>query len=114
MPDNLIRIGELEVRASDGLVVAGGRTVTLSVREFAVLLALARRAGTIVRREDLYELAWGGPMRAGDRSVDVYVRKLRVKLADAVPAWRFIHTHIGFGYRLEPELSLPFHKRVTR
>jgi DNA-binding response OmpR family regulator len=42
-------------------------------------------------------------MRRGDRSVDVYVRKLRVKLELALPGWRFIHTHTGFGYRLAPE-----------
>jgi DNA-binding response OmpR family regulator len=42
-------------------------------------------------------------MRRGDRSVDVYIRKLRVKLDDALPEWRFIHTHFGFGYRLAAE-----------
>jgi DNA-binding response OmpR family regulator len=35
--------------------------------------------------------------------VDVYVRKLRVKLEEALPSWRFIHTHFGFGYRLAAE-----------
>jgi DNA-binding response OmpR family regulator len=46
---------------------------------------------------------WGREMRAGDRSVDVYVRKLRVKLEQALPGWRYIHTHFGLGYRLAPE-----------
>lgn len=54
-------------------------------------------------REELFRLVWGRDMRAGDRSVDVYVRKLRVKLQDALPSWRFIHTHFGFGYRLTAE-----------
>jgi Transcriptional regulatory protein, C terminal len=45
----------------------------------------------------------GGATPRGDRSVDVYVRKLRVKLEQALPAWRFIHTHFGFGYRLAAE-----------
>jgi hypothetical protein len=39
-------------------------------------------------------------MRVRDRSVDVYVRKLRVKLEAALPGWSFIHTHFGLGYRL--------------
>jgi DNA-binding response OmpR family regulator len=56
-------------------------------------------------REDLFHLAWGREMRPGDRSVDVYVRRLRVKLEQAMPGWRFIHTHFGFGYRLAPERS---------
>lgn len=111
--DDVIIVGDLEIRARDGLLVAGGRTVTLSVREFELLVALARQAGRIVRREVLYALVWGGDLRAGDRSIDVYVRKLRVKLELALPQWRFIHTHVGFGYRLEPELSQPFHMTDT-
>lgn len=107
--EDIIRVGELEIRTHDGLLVAGGHTVTLSVREFELLVALARQPGRIVRREALFELVWGGELRAGDRSIDVYVRKLRVKLEQALPQWRFIHTHVGFGYRLEPELSQALH-----
>ena len=105
MTGEVLRVGELEIRARDGLVVAGGRTITLSVREFELLVALARRASRIVRRDDLYRFVWGGQLRDGDRSIDVYVHKLRVKLETALPEWRFIHTHVGFGYRLEPELA---------
>jgi DNA-binding winged helix-turn-helix (wHTH) protein len=39
----------------------------------------------------------------GDRSVDVFVRKLRQKLERASPGWRYIHTHFGIGYRFAPE-----------
>ena len=109
----VFQIGDLEIRADDGLVVAGGRTLTLSVREFELLVALARRPRRIVRREDLYRLVWGGELREGDRSIDVYIHKLRVKLEDALPEWSFIHTHVGFGYRLEPELSQAFHTADT-
>jgi DNA-binding response OmpR family regulator len=52
-------------------------------------------------------------MRPGDRSVDVYVRKLRVKLEDALPDWSFIHTHFGFGYRFHREPSQLFHTGAT-
>ena len=48
---------------------------------------------------------WGGELRPGDRSVDVYVSKLRGKLEAALPDRRFIHTHQGFGYRFQPEPS---------
>ena len=48
---------------------------------------------------------WGGELRPGDRSVDVYVSKLRSKLEAALPDRRFIHTHPGFGYRFQPEPS---------
>jgi DNA-binding response OmpR family regulator len=101
--DDVLRCGELEVRPTEGLVLAEGRTLTLSVREFGLLVALMRRSGHIVRREELYHLVWGAPLRAGDRSIDVYVHKLRAKLEEAVPDRMFIHTHVGFGYRLSPE-----------
>ena len=46
--------------------------------------------------------------------MDVYVRKLRHKLELALPEWRFIHTHFGFGYRFHPEPSQLFHTPATR
>jgi DNA-binding response OmpR family regulator len=97
-----VRVGELEIRPGEGLVLADGRALVLSVREFDLLVALASNAGRVVSREDLYRLAWGRPLRRGDRSCDVYVHKLRAKLEHALPQRRFIHTHVGFGYRLDP------------
>jgi DNA-binding response OmpR family regulator len=98
-----LHAGELEIRLGEGLVLATGRALTLSVREFELLVALAHRAGAIVTREELYVAVWGCEMRAGDRSVDVYVSKLRGKLEEAMPDRRFIHTHPGFGYRFQPQ-----------
>jgi DNA-binding response OmpR family regulator len=95
--------GELEIRLGEGLVLATGRALTLSVREFELLAAMARRAGAIVTRDELYTEVWGGKLRPGDRSVDVYVSKLRGKLETAMPDRRFIHTHPGFGYRFQPQ-----------
>jgi DNA-binding response OmpR family regulator len=106
----VLRAGDLEVRPADHLALMNGRALSLSVRELELLAALVRRKGRIVPREELYETVWGASLRAQDRSVDVYVHKLRSKLARAVPECRFIHTHFGFGYRFEPELSHPFHK----
>jgi DNA-binding response OmpR family regulator len=94
--------GPLQIVAAERLARANGRALMLSARELRLLTELARRQDHIVRREDLFALVWGKEMRPRDRSVDVYVRKLRVKLGAALPGWRFIHTHFGFGYRLAP------------
>jgi DNA-binding response OmpR family regulator len=113
-PMEVLVAGELEIRPSEHLARARGRTLSLSVRELELLAALARREGRIVAREELYETVWGAPLRGADRSVDVYVHKLRTKLAAALPEWGFIHTHFGFGYRFQPEPSHPFHRSETR
>jgi DNA-binding response OmpR family regulator len=78
------------------------------MREFQLLVAMVDRAGGIVRRDELCHAVWGRELRPGDRSVDVYVSKLRAKLEAAAPGRRFIHTHPGFGYRFQPQLSREF------
>lgn len=98
-----IHHGDLEIRPEEHLALAKGRVLTLFARELELLAVLADRAGRVITREALYEAAWGGTLRHDDRSVDVYVHKLRAKLAAALPEWRFIHTHFGFGYRFSPE-----------
>lgn len=96
----LLSLGDLEVFPDAGLARVAGRPLMLSVREFGVLVALLRRAGHVVSREELYGEVWGEPLRPDDRSVDVYVHKLRVKLDAVAPGHRLIHTHFGFGYRI--------------
>jgi DNA-binding response OmpR family regulator len=102
-----LRAGALEVRPADHLALLDGTAMTLSIRELELLAALVRQQGRIVSREELYATVWGAELRERDRSVDVYVHKLRTKLERAMPGCRFIHTHFGFGYRLEPDASAP-------
>ena len=92
-------IGPLEIRPAEFSALLDGERLALTVRELELLTALAERHDRIVSREELYRHVWGEPYRKSDRSVDVYVGKLRQKLEDAVPGRRFIHTHFGFGYR---------------
>ena len=99
----VIEVGPLQIFPDEHLARANGRVLVLSIRELRLLTELGRRADRIMPREELFRLVWGREMRAGDRSVDVYVRKLRVKLEQALPGWRYIHTHFGLGYRLAAE-----------
>jgi DNA-binding response OmpR family regulator len=96
----VLEVGPLQIVPDEHLARAEGRALMLSIRELRLLTELARRADRIVTREELFRLVWGREMRVRDRSVDVYVRKLRVKLEAALPGWSFIHTHFGLGYRL--------------
>jgi DNA-binding response OmpR family regulator len=103
MTGETLHIGELEIRPGEFVALASGRRLELTVRELEVLTALAQRRDRIVSRQELYSVVWGEPYRKSDRSVDVYVGKLRQKLEAALPHRRFIHTHFGFGYRFSAE-----------
>jgi DNA-binding response OmpR family regulator len=109
----VLEVGPLEILPDERLARANGRALMLSIRELRLLTELARRRDRIMSREELFSLVWGREMRRGDRSVDVYVRKLRVKLELALPSWRFIHTHFGFGYRLTAEHTQTNNERFT-
>jgi DNA-binding response OmpR family regulator len=95
--------GELEIRADQFQAFISGRSVGLTRREFELLQVLAEASGTVIEREDIYQRVWGYAMAHGDRSVDVFVRKLRRKLEKLSAGWEYIHTHFGVGYRFEPE-----------
>jgi DNA-binding response OmpR family regulator len=95
--------GELEIRADQFQAFVGGRSLDLTRREFELLQLLSDSRGTVLQREEIYQRVWGYAMAHGDRSVDVFVRKLRQKLETASPQWRYIHTHFGIGYRFEPD-----------
>jgi len=99
----VMRCGNLEIRPGDYVASIGARPLDLTAREFQVLLALAERRNRVVPRAELYELVWHRRMAYRDRSVDVFVRKLRLKLRAASPGWVYIHTHFGVGYRFAPE-----------
>ncbi|MGH2761283.1 MAG: winged helix-turn-helix domain-containing protein [Thermoleophilaceae bacterium] len=99
----VLRAGEIEVRPDEYVVLVAGRPLLLTARELELLTALVERRDRIVGREELYRVVWGDAYRKADRSVDVYIGKLRQKLHRALPGRRLIHTHFGFGYRFSAE-----------
>ena len=100
--DDAIDVGQITIRPDLYQAYAGDISLELTAREFEILNLLSQ-ADRVLRREEIYERVWGYAMAHGDRSVDVFVRKLRQKLRQASPSWSYIHTHFGVGYRFAPE-----------
>ncbi len=98
-----ILAGELEIRSDRFDAYVGERSAGLSRKEFDLLRQLALAQGRVLEREDIYQRVWGYTMVRGDRSVDVFVRKLRQKLEPLSGGWRYVHTHFGVGYRFAAE-----------
>jgi DNA-binding response OmpR family regulator len=103
---HVVTIGGLEIRPAELQAFAHGARVNFTVREFETFYALAERCDRVVSRRELYAAVWGGEMSHRDRSVDVFVRKVRGKLAAVSPGWTYVHTHFGIGYRFSPERTL--------
>ncbi|CAN5468460.1 response regulator [soil metagenome] len=93
---------ELEIRPDQFQAFVAGRSLGFTRREFELLQILADAEGKVLEREEIYQRVWGYSMAHGDRSVDVFVRKLRSKLQKHSTSWSYIHTHFGVGYRFEP------------
>ena len=98
-----LAVGDLSIRSDRFQAFAGTRSLDLTRREFELLRLLAANGDQVLERETIYQRVWGYAMAHGDRSVDVFVRKLRQKLERASSDWRYIHTHFGVGYRFDPE-----------
>src|SRR6478672_8019390 len=98
-----ITAGEIEIRSDRFQAFVRHSSIDLTRREFELIELLAGAEGRVLEREEIYQRVWGYAMARGDRSVDVFVRKLRQKLEKASPGWIYIHTHFGVGYRFAPE-----------
>jgi DNA-binding response OmpR family regulator len=101
--DEIVTAGELAIRPDRFDAYADATPAGLSRKEFELLAQLAGAEGRVLEREDIYQRVWGYTMARGDRSVDVFVRKLRAKLEAVSPEWRYVHTHFGVGYRFAAE-----------
>jgi len=100
-----VAAGEIEVRPDQFQAFANDTSIDLTRREFELIALLSGAGGRVLEREEIYQRVWGYTMAHGDRSVDVFVRKLRAKLQQASPDWNYIHTHFGVGYRFAAERS---------
>jgi len=101
--EETVVVGELAIRPDRFDAYVGDEAAGLSRKEYELLRQLAGVDGRVLEREDIYQRVWGYTMVRGDRSVDVFVRKLRTKLELISPGWRYVHTHFGVGYRFAAE-----------
>jgi DNA-binding response OmpR family regulator len=93
-----IRVGPLRLDSSRRRVILNGAPLPLTLREYQLLEHLARSAGTVVTRTDLWEHVWESCSVPDSNVIDVYVRQLRAKLGDHR---NLIQTVRGAGYMLE-------------
>jgi DNA-binding winged helix-turn-helix (wHTH) protein len=95
--------GELAIRPDRFQAFVDGQSADLTRKEFELLHLLAEADGRVLEREEIYQRVWGYTMVRGDRSVDVFVRKVRQKLEPLSPDWNYLHTQFGVGYRFAAE-----------
>ena len=93
-------VGDLEIDPDIVEVKKEGRSVKLSPREFKLLYTLAKSPGRVFPRGSLLRQVWGEEEFIDERTVNVYVQRLRTKLGDNTDKPKLIETVRGFGYRL--------------
>jgi len=97
-----IEVGALRIDPSMRTVTLDGEEISLTQREFDLLVYLAAHPGQVFSRDQLMEAVWGFPFFNDTSTVTVHVRRLRAKLGDDPAEPRFIETVWGVGYRLRP------------
>jgi DNA-binding response OmpR family regulator len=95
--EGLVRCGDLAIDPAKYEVSVGNRPITLTFREYQLLLFLASNDGKVFTREALLDKVWGWDYYGGDRTVDVHIRRLRSKIEDGNHS--FIETVRNIGYR---------------
>src|SRR5216110_4141468 len=97
-----IDIEELRIDPREVQAFVDGQSAELTPTEFRLLYQLALERGRVVTRDELLQKIWGRRETHRDRTVDVFVRRLREKVDRPASAHTFIHTRYGVGYRVEP------------
>jgi DNA-binding response OmpR family regulator len=98
--DTALEKGDLVIEPKSFKLTVAGTPVKLRLKEFQLLLALARRDGELCTRQMLAEEVWGYEHLASSRTIDVHIRRLR-QAVETPSAFIYIHTVHGMGYRFE-------------
>ena len=102
----VIEIEELRIDPGEVQAFVHGENAQLTPTEFRLLYTLALSRGRVVTRDELLQKIWGRREGHRDRTVDVFVRKLRDKIDRRAQDHTFIQTRYGVGYKLEPEAKV--------
>jgi DNA-binding response OmpR family regulator len=97
-----IEIEELLIDPREVQAYVDGESAQLTPTEFRLLYQLALDRGRVVTRDELLQRIWGRRETHRDRTVDVFVRRLRDKIDRRAQRHTFVQTRYGVGYRLEP------------
>ena len=100
-PGAPLRTGDIEIDVGRHTVNRGGKTLSLTPKEFDLLAFLTRNQGLVFSRDQLLEKVWGYDFAGDTRTVDVHVRWLRSKIEDDPDQPRRLLTVRGVGYKLE-------------
>ncbi|HAZ62460.1 MAG TPA: DNA-binding response regulator [Armatimonadetes bacterium] len=95
-----IRVGRVTIDGAAHEVFVGGEPVRLTPKEFDLLLVLASRAGRVIERDQLLEQVWGESLYLDSRTLDVHIRRLRLKIELEPSQPQQIMTIPGVGYKL--------------
>jgi DNA-binding response OmpR family regulator len=98
-----IELEELRIDPLNVQAYVDGVSVELTPTEFRLLYTLALDQGRVLTRDELLQKIWGRRLTRRDRTVDVFVRKLREKIDSRAPRHMFVHTRYGVGYKLEAQ-----------
>src|SRR5215207_10002840 len=97
-----INLAELKIDPANVQAYVDGESAELTPTEFRLLYALALERGRVLTRDELLQKVWGRRATHRDRTVDVFVRKLREKVDNRAPTHTFLQTRYGVGYKLDP------------
>ena len=99
--ESLVKLGPLVIDTARHEVIADNDPVSLTIKEYELLLLLVNARDRVLTRENILADVWGDDYYGGERTVDVHIRRLRAKLVTLAAAIETVH---GLGYRFSPRL----------
>lgn len=102
-PSDEIRVGELAISPKSRRVTMAGREISLTPKEFDILVFLAENRGEVFTKEQIYRAVWSEDYLLDDSNIMAFIRKLRKKIEPDPDAPRYILTIWGIGYKFNDQ-----------